>query len=115
MDDYLVSVVKDGKVVDLFFSANLSETDALRAIYRGCSIDAFKMPYRLGLSESQTLTMAGDRTLRRIVRCVETSVVYRSVRECASVLGIPVKSIYLSIGTGCAASGLHFEYIYDEK
>lgn len=111
MDDYLVSVVNDGKVVDLYFS-NLEDIDTIRALHRGCDIETMRVG---GTAQPKSNGDSRKKLHRQLhaVRCIETGVVYPSVKECSRETGIGVKSIYESIRRGIAAKGMNFEYLKD--
>ena len=52
----------------------------------------------------------------RKVRCVETGVVYPSIKEAAGIYGVTQKHIYtVCIGEKLTAGGVHWEYAEDKK
>lgn len=52
----------------------------------------------------------------RSVRCVETGVVFPSIKEAAAVYGVTQKHIYtVCIGEKLTAGGVHWEYAEDKK
>ena len=40
MNNWLVSVEKNGRIVELYYSTNLKDINAIRAIHKGCKVDA---------------------------------------------------------------------------
>lgn len=112
MDDYLVAVIVGGIVVDLFYSRNLSELDAVRALNKGCKIDVMRLrkPVRTTVPVPATELGTKRREPNRPVRCVETGTVYGSVTEASVSMLIPKDNIYKSLRQHIAAYGYHFEY-----
>lgn len=116
MDDWLVSVEKDGKIVELYYSENLHDIDTIRAIHKGCRIESMQVAENVSTKIENAKTKIDKkkydmRNMSKRVRCVETGNVYDSVLDCSNALGIPRCSVYKAIYRGIAASGLHFDYI----
>lgn len=109
MDDWLVSVEKDGKIVELYFSENLHDIDTIRAIHKGCYIEGVQIAESSSIKEEKKND--DTKPLLKRVRCVETGRVYNSVMDCCKALAIPRWNIYKAIHRGIAAGGLHFDYI----
>lgn len=112
MDDWLVSVCKDNKIVEIYFSKDLREMDAISAIHRGCVFQAVKLSTNDECKKEEDIpSVEKGKNLSKRVRCIETGDVYLSSLDCAEALGIPRWNIYKSIQRGIATRGLHFEYI----
>ena len=117
MDDYLVGVVVDGKVVDLFYSKALSEVDAARVIWPSCTLEVIDLSSHVE-KPAPVPAMSLDTVRRHINRrvvCIETGEVFRSVSACSRDMLIPADSIYKSIRQNIAAYGYHFIYEKEEK
>ena len=109
MDDWLVSVEKDNKIVELYFSENLHDIDTIRAIHKGCRIKSVQIAESSNTKDEKKHDDV--KSLSKRVRCAETGVIYLSTSDCSNALGIPRWNIYKAIQRGIAAGGLHFEYI----
>lgn len=112
MDDWLVSVVKGEKVVELYLSNELRDASVIRALHPGCELEAMRIGH--GLLSNPIPDEGGGEEIRletKRVRCVETREVYPSALVCGEKLGIPRWNIYKSIQRGITAGGLHFEYV----
>jgi len=115
MDDWLVSVVKDGKVVDLQLSKGLLNLDTIKAVHGDCDMELFKIAQRkeeddvpcIDLTDIQEVVA---REGKSPVKCIENGVVYDSVKDASRRLGIPCVNIYASIRRGIKAYGFSFEY-----
>jgi hypothetical protein len=114
MDDWLVSVVKDGKVRELYFSHDLREMVAIRALHPGSSFETC----RIGVRQPQQAEFVPSKKLRggrpgnkawakRIV-CIETGETWPTVIECAKATGLPTWSLYKSVHNGNDVRGFHF-------
>lgn len=124
MDDWLVSVVKDGKVVDLYFSHDLSDTRAIKALHPGCSLEAGRVkeeekPLPVFVPEGKGKKKRTSSRERKswacFVRCVETEATWPTVVECSKATGIPTWAIYKSIHKDYVANGFRFELIPPEE
>lgn len=115
--NFLISAEKDGKVVDLCWSAKLEEITTLKTLHRNCEINVIDMrPFAgprvmepISFKQKQVKTKRGHQT--NIVRCIETGIEYESVQEACHQLGIPQVNIYKAIRNNIAASGYHFEFL----
>lgn len=107
MDDWLVSVVKDGKVVDLYYSEGLRDLSAIRVLHRDCEIETMLLRRNVRPTDDDSLV---ERPLSRPVRCIETGYVYISAAACAKALGVPRCNVYKAIQRGLAIRGCHYEY-----
>ena len=109
MDDWLVSVEKDNKIVELYYSEELHDIDTIRAIHRGCNVEAVQIA--VSTSARNKKSKCDTKLLSKRVRCIETGDIYPSSLDCADALGISRWNIYKSIQRGIATRGLHFKYI----
>ena len=111
MDEWLVSVVKEGKVVDLYYSEGLRDIGTIRAIHKDCEIETMLLR-----TQSKPIKVAEEddtkfiRWQSRPVRCVETGELYLSVAECAFALGVGRNNVYKAIQRGHGINGKHYEY-----
>ena len=108
MDDWLVSVEKDNKIIELYYSEELHDIDTIRAIHRGCKVEAVQIAVGVRVKNKKK---CDTKLPTKRVRCIETGDEYLSSLDCADTLGIPRWNIYKSIQRGIATRGLHFEYI----
>lgn len=136
--NYLVSVFVDGKNVGSHYSEDLSELIAVKEKYQGCVIEIFDLMTFRYLSDCDVNRKVGKSVYdwkkaitskhvdevvakparpkthtkknmwQRKVLCVETNHVFRSIRECSEVTGIPYMTITNCIKNGNATRGLHF-------
>lgn len=109
MDNFLVSAVKDGKVVYLDYSKGLRDFDMIKALNRGCDVSAVRLPNEGCFSSDVALERKKYVQAFR-VRCIEKNAVYPSVKACSVETGISEKSIYESIRLGIKAKDFSFEY-----
>lgn len=109
MDDWLVSVVKDKKVIDLYFSDGLRDIATIRALHKDCEIETMLLR-----KNSQPDNNDDDnkfvRWQSRPVRCIETGEVFSSAAACAMALGVGRCNVYKAIQRGLAVRGNHYEY-----
>ena len=112
MDDWLVSVVSDGKVVDLYFSDELEDIATIRALHKDCELEAMRLTEPAPVCVEQPAEpVKRVRIQSRRVRCVETGQTYISATACAEAIGLPRWNIYKAIQRGITAAGKHYEYI----
>lgn len=117
-NNYLVSVTKDGKVVDLQFSKDLINMHAIRLKHtvekgtEGCIFEALHLPSSDNKekedTEPQVQKFSRNGNPPNRVKCVETGFVYESVAVCSRAMSIPEKSIRESIRRGVVAYGYRF-------
>lgn len=111
MDDWIVSIVKNGKVTELYFSDGLRDITAIRAMHRDCDVEVMRLvSEKTATPEEQGTKVTKRFTTRRVV-CFETGVVFDSAFECSEVMGVSRCNIYKAIQRGIAAGGFHFNYI----
>lgn len=118
-DNYLISIVCKGKIVELYYSHDLCELGALKAMHKDCDVEVLKIKEpdipKPAFKPTGKLTRNGKPWANR-VQCVETGLVYDSVVECSKKTGIPIWSLYKSVHKGYMASGYHFSLLPpDEK
>ncbi len=115
--NFLISAEKDGKIVDLCWSAKLVEIRTLKSLHKNCEINVIDMRAFAGPTvnepiapkQKQVKTKRGHQT--NVVRCIETGIEYESVQEACHLLSIPQVNIYKAIRNNIAASGYHFEFL----
>lgn len=111
MDEWLVSVVKEGKVVELYFSDELEDLDTIRAMHKGCVVESIRIARRVNAVKVKDVSVSqGVKRRSKRIRCIENGIIYESSAECAKILGIHRDNIYKSISRGITAGGYHFEY-----
>ena len=115
MDDWLVSVVKDGKVTELYYSEELNDLATIRAMHRGCVVETLRLTEFAEPEFSDYVSTEQRRKGRKgsgrwahKVQCVETGEMWPSVVECAKSTGLPSWAVYKSIHQGYCAYGRHF-------
>ena len=104
MDDWIVGIVKNGKVKELYLSDGLKDIDAIRALHRDCEVETMKV-----FPDAPSPVKTEKRITRRVL-CQETNVVYESVYECSDTLGFSRWNIYKAIHRGTATGGFHFSF-----
>ena len=120
-NNYLISVTQDGKVVELYYSSDLRELSAIRAMHQGCYVEsmklkepAVKLPEYVSEGKRNRLSRNGKPWANR-VQCVETGEIWPSVVDCSKATGVALHAIYKSIHKGYNASGCHFSLIPPEE
>lgn len=111
MDDWLVSVVKGDKVVELYYSESLQDIGAIRAMHKDCEIEPIWIGGDRKKSTAQDGIKKKTRWQTRRIKCEETGEIYESAAECAKANGVSRVNIYKAIQRGIAAGGKHFDYI----
>lgn len=116
MDDWLVSVVKDGKVKELYYSRDLADMIAIRALNPGCSFEKCHIGIEVPKQESQCTERPKEerRKWAKRVQCVETGETWPTIIECSKATGIAKWTLYKSVHDGSSALGLHFVVIKEE-
>lgn len=110
MDDWLVSVVKDGKVQELYFSRDLADMVAIRALNPGCS---FEKCYVGDSHQRQKQTCSDNpknkkKKWPRRVMCLETGETWPSIIKCSKDTGIPEWTLYKRVKDGSEVRGCHY-------
>lgn len=115
VNNYLISVVRNGKVVDLHYSDNLSDLRAIKlheTVERGHKDSDFNIyplcGYNIDVKEEGVSGLSRNGNPPNRVKCIETGVVYDSVTACSRLTGIPEVSLRKSIRSGVLAYGYHF-------
>ena len=111
-----MSVTKDGKVVDLYFSKNLDDLRTIKALHPGCETEAVKVRCSVPVEPAPTLPKEDEerklgKWQSRRVRCVETGEEFESAADCSEKLSIQKWNIYKAILRCTTARGMHFEYL----
>ena len=115
MDDWLVSVISDGKVIDLYLSEDLCDLNTIRAMHKGCDVEAMHIaveidPYKRGKIIKETRLLIPKR-----VRCFETKEIFASVSECSNAVGASRWSIYKAVRNGFCVDGKHYNYVNESS
>lgn len=117
--NYLVYFQKKGKVIEQEYCHTTEEVKVLSAIARSKGYDYEVFNFNKdSLTEIQPPIVEEKNTQKtrikkiweRSCRCLETGMIYESIRECSRQVGIPYKSIYNSIKSGNSRNGLHFAF-----
>ena len=122
MDDWLVGIVKDGKVVELYFSRELNDLQAIRTMHKGCGVETLRIADNKAPERAEYVGKEKKRKDRRSgkpwayrLQCVETGETWSSVVECSKATGIPSWAVYKSIHYGYNAFGKHFITLHTEE
>lgn len=117
--NYLVYSQKNGKVIEQEYCHTIEEVKVLLAIARskGYDYDIFNFN-KDRLTETQP-PIVEEKSIQktkvkkiweRSCRCLETGIIYDSIRECSRQMGISYKSVYNSIKSGNSRNGFHFTF-----
>lgn len=118
-NNYMVVVTRGEKVIDLLYSHNLSDMQAIRLMHRvehghhDCKFETVSLAgyvVREEVNEPQ-LPLSRNGNPPNRVKCIDTGYVYDSVKDCARILKIPENSIRQSIRFGKIAYGHRFVMI----
>lgn len=107
MDDWLVSVCKDDKVVGLYLSRGLREIETIKALHRGCDIEGFLV---CRSTEKVKPSLKSEDGCRKVI-CIETGEIFNSVNSCAESIGVPRWNVYRNIQRCYAVDGKHYRYL----
>jgi len=116
-NNYLVSAICNGKVVDLQYSHDLVDLRAIQLRHTherkldGCefeviTLDGFLVTDTKETENPRRLSRNGNPPNR--VKCLETGLVYDTVSSCSRTMQIPERNIYESVRRGVRAYGYHF-------
>ena len=117
--NYLVYFQKKGKVIEQEYCHTTEEVKVLSAIARSKGYDYEVFNFNMDclteiqppiVEEKNTQKTRIKKIWERSCRCLETGMIYESIRECSRQVGIPYKSIYNSIKSGNSRNGLHFAF-----
>lgn len=104
-----MSVVKDGKVQELYFSNDLSDMITIRALNPGCSFEKCHIDIeKQQEQEMDDKPKQGRKKWAKRVLCVETGETWPTVIECSKATGIAKWTLYKSVYDGSSVGGLHF-------
>ena len=112
--NYLFGVVKAGKVIKRYFGHSLSIIAAIRKKFPGCEVEAFDVS-EYGMKFSDTPTVIAEGSYSYKVRCEETGSIWNNAKECAKMIGVPVKTLYTAINRRSALRGRHYTKITNLK
>ena len=107
MDDWLVSVCRDGKVVELYYSQGLTDIDTIRAMHRTCKIEAFLVRRSV---EKMEWNVSSTSCHKKVI-CVATGEIFNSVNELSQSIGVSRGNVYRNIIRGYAINGKYYRYI----
>lgn len=125
MDDpnnYFVTFLKDEKVKEQHYCATIDQVRTLQAVARSknCTLHYVKLTPNtdktkddVEVSEKvntrEEIPQTRDGWCRQIL-CVETGMIFRSVKECAKQFKISYKSIWNAAHSGRERQGFHFKF-----
>lgn len=111
MNDWLVSVEQNGKVVELYYSKNLNDFGAIRAIHGGCNVAAMRMNNMQQEDKSVEKQIEQTKSTTRRVRCLETGEIFSSVTDCADTIKVSRWNVYKAIHRGTVLCKKHYDYV----
>lgn len=111
MDDWLVSVIKNGKVLDLYLSEDLCDLNTIRAMHKGCDVEAMHIAVNIHDNKNKKTFKETKVMIPKRVRCIETNETFASVSECSNAVGVSRWSIYKAVRNGFCVDGKHYNYI----
>lgn len=118
---FLVSFIRNGKVVETEFCSTEDEVKVLSAIahQKGCGCETFQFHEDKHVmavqSEQQSQPIEVKSKWERCCKCIETGKVYPSVSDCSRDTGITYRAIINALRCGSPRNGLHFAYVTDEN
>ena len=115
-NNYLVSVSRNSKVINLYYSEDLSDLNAIKAMHRDCDVDVFRLRNKPMVrppkeEKTETFISRNGKPFANRVKCIENDIVYSSVAEVSKRLNIPTWAIYHAIRRNIAAYGYHFVFV----
>lgn len=128
MDDpnnYFVTFLKDEKVKEQHYCATIDQVRTLQAVARSknCTLNYIKLTSDAEETkddvEVQEKVNTTEESLKtrdgwcRQILCVETGMIFRSVKECAKQFNISYKSIWNAAHSGRERHGFHFKFTGD--
>ena len=111
MNNWLVSVEKNGKVVELYYSKNLNDFGAIRAIHPGCNVVASRMNNMQQEDKGVKEQIEPTKSTTRRVRCLDTGEIFNSVTDCAESLNVSRWNVYKAIHRGTVLCKKHYDYV----
>lgn len=114
--NFLVSVVKDGKVTGLYWSEALVELNTIKRIHHSEDVSVMDMQSYVTRKTEEVQNIRrkiskNGKPFANRVRCIETGVIYNSVSDACHKLGIPRVNIYKAIRMNAPTAGYHFEFL----
>lgn len=114
--NFLVSVVKDGKVTGLYWSEALVELNTIKRIHHSDDVSVMDMQSYVTRKTEEVQNIRrkiskNGKPYANRVRCIETGVIYNSVSDACHKLGIPRVNIYKAIRMSAPTAGYHFEFL----
>ena len=113
--NYLIAVIKEGKVVNLHWSEALKDFRTIKILNPNCTFEVIRPAKNVVEKTIHLKPYSRNRKNPNMVRCIDTGEIYSSIRECSKKTGIPQVGIYQSIRKGCYARGVRFEYYCSDK
>jgi len=112
---YVVYCFIGGKCVGTHYSNDIAEIPYIKAIYKGCEVEVYRLSDYHEVSKEILIKPAlkkqnKKKSLRR-VKVAETGEVFSSLHQCCKVLSIPYKAAYTAIKKGRAVRGYNLSYI----
>lgn len=124
-NNYFVTFLKNEKVKEQHYAATIDQVRTLQAVARSknCTLNCIKLTpdaeetkNDIEVSEKVNTTEESPKTRDgwcRQILCVETGVIFRSVKECAKQFNISYKSIWNAANSGRERHGFHFKFTGD--
>lgn len=124
-NNYFVTFLKDGKVKEQHYCKTIDQVKTLQAVARSqnCTLDYVKLSpddedtkkkieVQAKVDKTEESPKTRDGWCRQIL-CVETGMIFRSVKECAKQFKISYKSIWNAAHSGRERQGFHFKFTGD--
>ena len=116
MDDWLVSVVEDGKVKELYLSDDLCDIRTIKALHKGNDVERMRIVSTWEIERPPKYEYgSNDGWHIRRVMCADTGEVFASVSDCAEHFGVSRWNVYKAIRRGITAGGHRFVYLENEN
>lgn len=124
-NNYFVTFLKDGKVKEQHYCQTIDQVKTLQAVARSknCTLNYIKLTPEteetkddVEVQEKVNTTEESPKTRDgwcRQILCVETGMIFRSVKECAKQFKISYKSIWNAAHSGRERQGFHFKFTGD--
>lgn len=113
---YITCYIKNGKVVAQYLLSFLDEVKTLEAVGRakGYETETFVIDLSEKVETAETGIPPSEqfqkpkRPWNKWIKCVETGLVFPTIRECCNSMGIPYMTIYNCIKNKNSTRGYHF-------
>ena len=124
-NNYFVTFLKDGKVKEQHYCQTIDQVNTLRAVARSqnCTLNYVKLTHETNKRKDDVVLQKKDHTPEespqtrdgwcRQILCVETGMIFRSVKECAKQFQISYKSVWNAANSGRERHGFHFRFTGD--